>query len=348
MSLMERPPRPGGERWRVLTVFLCLIVVATTVACDRSSKNHSLDGSLLDGYNGHFDDSRIRLYSSELSVEYFRENGEVPVRVIVDADQLGDGPGSYKIPEQGTISGQTRSARIPEPTGGEIHLEEYEGTEGSLVEGYFSAQFEINETTVTLTGEFEGLLEIVEDVFEPEYEELDAGFVDHGDVDYLPLPDVEEQDLGPITEPDVLPNMSEPDLDAGEEELDAGPQEPDTEDEQPDVGEPEPDVGEPEPDVGDLDAGEPEPDAGDLDAGEPEPDTGEPEPDAGDLDAGEPEPDTGEPDTGEPDTGEPDTGEPDAGEPEPDTGDPDTGDLDAGDADTGDDDPDGGSVSADI
>ena len=163
------------------------------IGCGGSKAEGTLEGSLRDVYNADFDSVRIRLYSSELSVEYLRSNGEIPVRATLKAKVLDRAPGEFEMPEDATVTGYSGRTRVPDVTQGTFTLEEFEELEGANIKGSFTAQFRAGDDIVVLHGRFEGPLEIVEDVFIPEVEDRDAGVDLMGDVTYLPPPDVDVQ-----------------------------------------------------------------------------------------------------------------------------------------------------------
>ena len=61
--------------FRRLALFLALVLSFWGCA------DNTLGGSLADFYDTKFDGVRARLYEDELAVEYYRDNGEVPVRI---------------------------------------------------------------------------------------------------------------------------------------------------------------------------------------------------------------------------------------------------------------------------
>ncbi len=186
---MNRTQRPyHGHIARRLSGLVLMGTVVAMVATGCADDN-SLSGSLTDFYGVTFDDVRARLYDSELTVEYTRDNGEIPVRVTVrfapderlqsrtyDLDQRGSMVGL--IGQRGTVTGRSHDTDMPEMLSGSVTFVDLSLKEGGEVTGYFEATFRAGSDKVNLSGAFETTLEIVDHV--PGYE-LDG---------YPPEPDV--------------------------------------------------------------------------------------------------------------------------------------------------------------
>ncbi len=145
-------------KWILLLIILC--------GCDETGDNF-LDGSLADSYKMDFDSVRVRLYPSELSIEYVQndKNGEkVSLRVTLTRDDAEIAAGqTYDLKELGTISrGQGFNSELPELKSGELKLENFASTDGSDVKGTFEAIFLSSEQNEqTLRGGFAATLEVV-------------------------------------------------------------------------------------------------------------------------------------------------------------------------------------------
>lgn len=147
----------------------CPILLGLLVAlggCEAEGDNY-LDGSLTDRYDLDFDSVRIRLYPSELSIEYVADGSQgeqVALRVTLDAGegQLASGT-VYDLQTQGAITqGEGYGSPLPALESGELTLSAYSGQDGSRTKGKFKARFLTeNGTTLTLRGGFSAKLEVV-------------------------------------------------------------------------------------------------------------------------------------------------------------------------------------------
>ena len=154
---------------RVARCSICCIAVllAAAVGCDEQGDNY-LDGSLTESYDLGFDSVRIRLYPSELSIEYVanKSQGEqIALRVTLDNNEAPLAAGTiYDLTVHGTITqGDGLGSPLPDLESGDLTLSKYAGTDGSKVKGKFDANFKTdNGTILTLRGGFSGKLEVVE------------------------------------------------------------------------------------------------------------------------------------------------------------------------------------------
>lgn len=146
-----------------LLAMLALCTAMLFISCG-AQRGGNLQGSLLDFYDVEYSMVRARLYSSELAIEYVREDGEVPVRVTVLRDVDLVAGESFSLPARGNITGRSGDTDIPELADGSVLLEEFEIVEGSQVVGNFSASFSLGMDTASLSGEFDVPLEIVDRV----------------------------------------------------------------------------------------------------------------------------------------------------------------------------------------
>lgn len=148
----------GGILWSA-----SLVIAAATVGCEPG--RNSLGGSVGESYDLGFDTTRARLYSSELSIEYVRESGEVPVRVVLDRRGGSIETGTYRLEERGSVDGRVEQNRLPDLESGELILQEFEGRSGAPIRGRFSAELEAagdDESTLSLRGQFSTTLEVVD------------------------------------------------------------------------------------------------------------------------------------------------------------------------------------------
>ncbi|MDJ0764040.1 MAG: hypothetical protein QNJ97_13745 [Myxococcota bacterium] len=142
------------------------IVVLLSLSCEDDRENY-LEGSITKSYDMSFDSTRVRLYESELSIEYIDDsaNGEmIPLRVSLRvADALPQTGGVYDLTVVGTVSrGPGYGSELPELETGELTLSAYEDAAGADVTGAFDAVFLSTEgNRKSLRGGFSAELEIV-------------------------------------------------------------------------------------------------------------------------------------------------------------------------------------------
>jgi hypothetical protein len=141
-------------------------LMALTFGCEDDGDNY-LKGSVTKSYDMGFDMTRVRLYESELSIEYVderRAGEQVAARVTLEVtgDPLATGV-AYDLAERGDVSrGQGYGSPLPALQSGEITLSDYSGEDGSRVAGRFNAVFATADgTTQTLRGGFSAELEVV-------------------------------------------------------------------------------------------------------------------------------------------------------------------------------------------
>jgi hypothetical protein len=142
---------------------LVVISAALSLLGGCSDAGGSLDGSLDSVYDISFNKTRARLYSSQFSVEYVANDGQVPLRVTIDRGEEPIGERSYDLKEHGDVTGQRGDQRIPRFASGKITLNRYEPHSGGRVEGTFNAKFKTRRDTLTLSGTFDTTLEIIEE-----------------------------------------------------------------------------------------------------------------------------------------------------------------------------------------
>jgi hypothetical protein len=148
-----------GARWiaAALSVFFFLALGG----CDEDEGE--LSGSVSEFYPIGYDFVRARLYSSELSVEYVRESGEVPVRVTLRRAEIALEPGSYDLKAVGDISGRSRRHEMPRMASGTVEFTALEPAEGARVRGEFSATVQAGDNLASVKGRFDTTLEIIAD-----------------------------------------------------------------------------------------------------------------------------------------------------------------------------------------
>ena len=149
-------------------IAIASVLIAALTACDDKGDNY-LDGSLADNYDMDFDSVRIRLYDSELAIEYVQETGSgdlVPLRLTINTNMVAlEADTIYDLAEYGTVTrGQGfDSSYLPDLKEGTLTLDGYSGEAGSNVNGSFEATFsESDGATTTLWGGFSSSLEIPE------------------------------------------------------------------------------------------------------------------------------------------------------------------------------------------
>ncbi len=151
----------------VFHLFAVVVFCCSTIACDDSSDNY-LKGSITDGYDLNFDETRVRLFpKSELSIAYVAKdkNGE-KVALLVTLDRETEAfstDKTYDLKAHGTISrGPAFGSELPDLDTGELDFEEYSEADGSHVSGTFNAVFVMSDgSKKTLRGGFAANLEVL-------------------------------------------------------------------------------------------------------------------------------------------------------------------------------------------
>lgn len=174
-----------GERAGRRTGLLCaapLLGVAVALALGGAGCNQQddrLSGSLGQVYDLSFSETRARLYSSEFAVEYVRDDGQVPVRVVVERGEDEVSAGSIDLGERGTVVGRVDERRLPAFQSGTLDLEEFGSDAGATVRGEFDATFEAGDSTYSLEGRFQSALDVVDGSLGYAFEDAGGG----GDVE---------------------------------------------------------------------------------------------------------------------------------------------------------------------
>ena len=121
-----------------------------------------LSGSLSDVYRLDHSIVRARLYASELSIEYARQDGSVPVRVTLRRRAQEPAPGTFDLGAAGAITGQLADGtNIPPFLGGSLTLDEFQPEQGAPVVGSFEGTFGGQRDTLALSGDFDTSLEVI-------------------------------------------------------------------------------------------------------------------------------------------------------------------------------------------
>ena len=145
---------------RVATRLLWACLLLVTVGCG-AEEEQDLTGTLADSYDLSYDFVRVRLAPTELTVDYVRTSGEMPVQVMVRRDSREvAGPETINLVEHGAITGISKGAAMPDLTSGTLVFEQYEPRHGSRVKGHFDGKFSSSSGEVTLHGDFETDLEV--------------------------------------------------------------------------------------------------------------------------------------------------------------------------------------------
>ncbi len=126
-----------------------------------------LDGSLVDVYNLQFDETRIRLYDSELSIEYvdnLTATGMVALRLTAQNTPKLKSKERYDLIKTGNIGrGEGYESPFPELDSGHIRLDRFGRKADDKITGNFRAIFITPEDDkLTVSGGFTAELEIVE------------------------------------------------------------------------------------------------------------------------------------------------------------------------------------------
>lgn len=148
-------------------VMLSAAIALALTACGGDSDNY-LEGSMAESFDLAFDSVRVRLYTSELAVEYVVESDEgekVALRVTLSrtaSTALAVG-GSYDMAVMGTIGrGSGFTADLPPMESGTTTLTTYGEEDGAACSGTFESVFAMTDgSKKTLRGGFAGPLEVV-------------------------------------------------------------------------------------------------------------------------------------------------------------------------------------------
>jgi len=144
------------------TLSIALLLVFLGGGC--ADAPNTLNGSLSEVYDIHFEHVRARIYSSELAIEYVDVSGAVPVRVtlsVVDTTVVAGV--TYDLSLVGDITGRSdNDIEIPRFTEGKLTIDEYVRESGALVVGDFKSKYATSRDSLTLSGDFETELEIVD------------------------------------------------------------------------------------------------------------------------------------------------------------------------------------------
>jgi hypothetical protein len=135
--------------------------------CEGEGDNY-LSGSMTKSFDMDFDSTRVRLYESELAIEYVAESDEgekIAFRVTINSSEVVLEPGTaYDLATDGTVSrGQGYGSPLPDIESGTLYLDAFSEEDRSNVSGTFNAKFIASDQSIkTLRGGFSASLEVVE------------------------------------------------------------------------------------------------------------------------------------------------------------------------------------------
>jgi hypothetical protein len=158
--------RSSGSKVLVLRCLVLLLVAGLTgLGCDDEGENY-LKGSLVKNYHIKFNDVRVRLYDSGLSIEYTSNSteGVVALKVTINTTQAQLIKGkTYDLVEYGDITRDNGFGTLPRVLeSGSLTLDEYNSKEGGEVVGSFEAKMETDTGSLqSIRGGFSAKLEIV-------------------------------------------------------------------------------------------------------------------------------------------------------------------------------------------
>jgi len=157
------------------------LVALSLSAVGCQEEGDRLEGSVSDRYDLSFSHTRARLYDSELSIEYVREDEQVPVRVTVDrGDDVSLEAGTYDLKNQGDVRGRVDQVKLPALFSGQLEMETFSAEDGAAIAGRFDTRLTAADSRVTLRGEFTTELEVVDEEIGYRFDTGTAG--DAGDV----------------------------------------------------------------------------------------------------------------------------------------------------------------------
>ena len=166
--------------FRQLFVAVGLLVLCSGGMAGCQNDATRLNGSIGKLYDLTFDHVRVRLYESEFAVEYVREDGQIPVKVVVERRGESLERRTYDLAERGDVLGRVDDRRLPPLEGGTIRLRSFGTESGDIVEGRFDVRLTSGDTTFTLQGRFDGAVEVVDGSLGYEFPDTGAD-VDAGD-----------------------------------------------------------------------------------------------------------------------------------------------------------------------
>jgi len=143
---------------------VALACCALLAGCGVTGGNH-LDGSLAALVDLSFDQTRVRLYESEVSVEYLdnTRDGIVALRVTVHNDGELSARTPYDLATQGDVgTSDELDTQLPELASGTFKFSRFSPDDGETVKGSFDAVFETpDHTRLSVVGGFMADLEVV-------------------------------------------------------------------------------------------------------------------------------------------------------------------------------------------
>jgi len=146
--------------WSTAWTLLFLFVVGLTAQGCGGGAGNKLQGSLDDYYDLHFVETRARLYSSQLSVEWVDDDKEVVMRGTINVAQVNlEGPATLDLALYGDLTGVSNRVPLPQMVSGTMVLEAYAPTAGAPVEGTLDAELKGQNGNSSVHGAFRTVLE---------------------------------------------------------------------------------------------------------------------------------------------------------------------------------------------
>jgi len=168
--LPARRPRGVPLRGRPAPIasilLLLLMLLLGAIGCGGGDDNY-LEGSLTESYDLSFDETRIRLYESELSIEYLVETDEgqkVTLRLTVTRGEGLVEEVAYDLTTEGTVGrGEGWGSALPTLESGTLTMSGYGAEPGVEARGTFTSIFLTSDgSRLSLRGGFFAPLEVVD------------------------------------------------------------------------------------------------------------------------------------------------------------------------------------------
>ena len=125
---------------RIFALVSAVLIAGCLLSCDEDKDNY-IDGAVKDSFNISFKGVRARLFSSELSIEYFRNETEVALRITVDVSAGLAAGKTYDLLTEGAITRDEVFGNLPELKSGTVTLDKFTEKGGSEISGSFDAIF---------------------------------------------------------------------------------------------------------------------------------------------------------------------------------------------------------------
>ena len=146
---------------RRLTLIASWIMMAAAVmGCDDRGDNY-LDGSLVKNYNISFKSVRARLSSTQLAIEYVKDD-VAALRITLNIDEVTPkSGGTYDLAAHGSVTRYGDFGTLPGIESGELTFDAYSETDGKEISGDFHGKFVSDSgSTQSLKGAFKTKLEV--------------------------------------------------------------------------------------------------------------------------------------------------------------------------------------------